>query len=88
MIDNYLGGQPVPEIHCRYGTGESMAVQQIRATNGWLYILDKPILPPGPADVAIRSIGIAHGSGTSRFLALLQASGLTEILNSLRDVTM
>ena len=79
--DNYRGGQAVPEIHCRFGTGEAMAVQQIKADNGWLYILDKPIEPPGPADIATRS------NGASKFFALANSLGLNNIL-SLRDVTM
>ena len=85
--DNYRGGQAVPEIHCRFGTGEAMAVQQIKADNGWLYILDKPIEPPGPADIATRSIGQRSGPGASKFFALANSLGLNNIL-SLIDVTM
>jgi hypothetical protein len=85
--DNYRGGQAVPEIHCRFGTGEAMAVQQIKADNGWLYILDKPIEAPGPADIAARSIGQLSGPGASKFFALVNSLGLNNIL-SLRDVTM
>jgi uncharacterized surface protein with fasciclin (FAS1) repeats len=78
----------VPEIHCRFGTGEAMATQQIRADNGWLYILNKPIEPPGPADVAIRAIGVMSGRGATRFLSLLETLGLTGAVNSYKDVTM
>jgi len=65
-----------------------LADQQIKADNGWLYILNKPIEPPGPADVAIRAIGVMSGRGTTKFLALLQTLGMTAAVNSYKDVTM
>lgn len=65
-----------------------MAVEWIRADNGWLYVLDKPIEPPGKADVAIRSIGARHGEGANRFVDLVQAAGMTEYFDSFQDVTM
>lgn len=88
VYDNYKGGQDVPEIHCRFGTGEVLAPQQIQADNGWLYIMDGPIFPPGPADVAIKSIGERHGEGGSAFLELVQSLGMTAYLDSFKDVTM
>ena len=86
--DNYRGGQAVPEIHCRFGTGEAMAVQQIKADNGWLYVLDKPIEPPGPADIAAKSLRGRKGTGATKFLALAESLGLLNNILSLRDVTM
>ena len=87
VYDNYAGGQPVPEIHCRFGIAEALTIENLRATNGWLYTLTRAIEPPLPLSTTLRSMTL-FTNGLTRFLAAVDRAGIREELDSLRGATI
>jgi hypothetical protein len=89
VYDNYTPGtRPNPEIHCRFGTGEALTVEQIQADNGWLYVLSVAVDVPKSPTVAITYQGTLAGRGTTQFLSLIEKAGLTSYMNSLSNTTL
>jgi uncharacterized surface protein with fasciclin (FAS1) repeats len=83
VYDNYRGGQAVPEIHCRFGTGEALTLENLNATNGWLYTLNRAIEAPLPL-----SQNLQRNNGFTQFLASVDRAGMRAELDAMRDITV
>lgn len=88
VYDNYRGGQPVPEIHCRFGTGEALTLENLNATNGWLYTLNRVIEPPRPLSQNLELNSQSQWLRYTQFLAAIDRADMRAELDALTDVTV
>ncbi|KAH9245068.1 hypothetical protein BASA81_017486 [Batrachochytrium salamandrivorans] len=82
IFDNYTPGDVRPEIHVRFGTGATLASEQIQADNGWIYILDAPIPAAQPPSQVLPA------QSCTMFAKALQDSGIMPYLDSLTGYTL
>ncbi len=79
------GSTSHPDIRCRFGTGESLVVEQVKADNGWLYVINAPIEAPKSAVEAIAYQGTQAGRSTKVFLDAATKVGLVPLIESLSN---
>lgn len=80
--DNYDSQLNAPtEIHLRWGNGFTKVIDFYQASNGFVYVTAASI-PDLVTPNAVLS------SAATEFAAFLNAKGLTETVNNLKDVTM
>eukprot|EP00842_Homolaphlyctis_polyrhiza_P007001 jgi/Hompol1/890/HPOL_002594-RA len=79
---NYTPGNANPEIHIRFGTGEVLTSAQIKADNGWVYILQGPI----PPESSVTDTLAAQSSNA--FANAIKSAGLASYINGLKGYTV
>ncbi|KAI8923100.1 FAS1 domain-containing protein [Entophlyctis helioformis] len=82
IFDNYTPGNPNPEIHVRFGTGEVRTTSQQQASNGWLYTLNGPIPPESRALATLEAIG------ATSFVSAVRSAGLATYVDGIRGFTI
>ncbi|EGF79632.1 hypothetical protein BATDEDRAFT_35182 [Batrachochytrium dendrobatidis JAM81] len=82
IFDNYTPGDANPEIHIRFGVGETLAPGQLQADNGWVYVMNAPIPQPLPPTKTMPF------QNCNLFAKALQDAGLAAYVDSLPTYTI
>ena len=83
VLDNYEpGGQDATKVHILFGMGMTLANRRVQADNGWLYVLDDPIIPPKLISVT------APTKQAVAFWKVISDAGLAEFVDGLQGITI